>query len=170
MTAVKRHRPWHAVRHISGMCFFVLFFLFCVFLPRGCSNLYFTAFIQICVIGRRERMTCSVLTWPVGGNACILSGWVSAKELLLQWQQQTERIYWSRGGRRYLWSNTTDNRGMTFNYVLQVRDVLQILIILHDDVSGIHEVSFVDCFFFLGLHVWDLIASLVVLGFFLINL
>lgn len=59
---------------------------------------------------------------------------------------------------------------MTFNYVLQVRDVLQILIILHDDVSGIHEVSFVDCFFFLGLHVWDLIASLVVLGFFLINL
>lgn len=144
------------------MCFFL--FVLC------CSNPYFTAFIQICVIGRRERMTCSVLTWPVGGNACILSGWVSAKKLLLQWQQQTERIYWSRGGRRYLWSNTTDNRGITFNYVLQVRDVLQILIILHDDVSGIHEVSFVDCFF-LGLHVWDLIASLVVLGFFfLINL
>lgn len=47
--------------------------------------------------------------------------------------------------------------------------MLQILIILHDDVSGIHEVSFVDCFF-LGLHMWDLIASLVVLGFFLINL
>lgn len=45
--------------------------------------------------------------------------------------------------------------------------MLQILIILHDDVSGIHEVSFVDCFFcFFGLHMWDLIASLVVLVFF----
>lgn len=32
------------------------------------------------------RRMCSVMTWPVGGNICILSGWVSAKELLLQCQ------------------------------------------------------------------------------------
>lgn len=39
---------------------------------------------------KEKRMMCSVITWPVGGNTCILSGWVSAKELLLQCQQQEE--------------------------------------------------------------------------------
>lgn len=39
---------------------------------------------------RSWGMMCSVITWPVGGNTCILSGWVSAKELLLQSQQQAK--------------------------------------------------------------------------------
>lgn len=33
------------------------------------------------------RGMCSVITWPVGGNTCILSGWVSARQLLLQCQR-----------------------------------------------------------------------------------
>lgn len=37
---------------------------------------------------KETRRMCSVITWPVGGNTCILSGWVSAKELLLQCQEQ----------------------------------------------------------------------------------
>lgn len=41
---------------------------------------------------KEMRMTCSVITWPVGGNTCILSGWVSAKELTLQYQQQKEHF------------------------------------------------------------------------------
>lgn len=50
-----------------------------------CLNLYFAAVIQIYIVRMKieiMRSMCSVMTWPVGGNICILSGWVSAKELL----------------------------------------------------------------------------------------
>lgn len=46
---------------------------------------------------KEMRMTCSAITWPVGGNTCILSGWVSAKELILQYQQQEGEYFKFKG-------------------------------------------------------------------------
>lgn len=59
---------------------------------------------------KEMRMTCSVITWPVGGNTCILSGWVSAKELILQYQQQDEEQSKFKGKHTLLrlWITKTD--------------------------------------------------------------
>lgn len=77
-----------------------------------CPNLYFAAVCRLKT--NRERMTCSVIFRPVGGNTCILSVWVRAKHLLLQCQELFlfNKIYATPLQRKKIHSAT---RNITYN-------------------------------------------------------